>query len=641
MSVEWNSGKATSLQRRSFNLPEEKPRKVAPSVGVGGGRPVKIVRCRDIPKSHFCPQHATMSSPRSRTDRPARLSRWLVVAVTAAVVRSQNSTEPDEMGNLPKQTMISGWCTASQPQQDCGLHKWELSCPELLQAYYWDPSSACCSFSDTANGGCLLTVGGPGSNCTWRELDSETYFTASMLDDSDSTCPESSYQLKPSESGNVNGGGGDDDINGFSAHGTAAPQTAPAPAPAPSIASSNSYSITTKSGACWATDPTSECGLYEWPSSCSDVLEAYQWSGSCCSFVDTDDGRCTLTVDGPGSECTWSLNGNQYTMYIADSNQHSCPPTKYTVDPSETKWNGPTPAPRITSGSCWTVTPNDECGFMAWSDPCSELVNSFQWEGSCCSLSDTQDGGCLLSVDGPGSDCTWVAGNSEYTIFVAEQNEGTCPDSLYSVTDQTETSRTFGPTPEPVSSGWCGTSHPDDNCGVYTWDEYSCWSVLKRYEFSGSCCSLSSTDGGGCRLTVDGPGSTCSWSAIGRKSVYTVNVDESTEGICPASDYTSVPRKSPFTQCMYDSFGQCLSTCELYPSLRQSFKTCYQQDQTQALQCAAGAIAVCAPESGQAPKYICDIISTMYSVGAMKSELCLELKEKCTSGTGVSDAACS
>jgi hypothetical protein len=686
---------------------------------------------------------------------------------------SSSYSEQVITNDLPSQ-MISGTCIASEPQRDCGLHKWEtLSCAQVLTSYEFDLYSTCCSFQDDdasagTPAGCVLTVGGPGNMCTWREPGpSNRYFTVMIMDQSTSTCPPTQYEIPkrqaptkaptelaltapssvpssidtsyslsdfPSSVPSVptSSNSSPPATEGYvplapipspaaaapedrsraptsrkptsrhppetttstetrepsSRSPTQSPNT-PIPysatgegatdkdddeleipeAPIPSPAGPTSTTMRTarptlvrarfpsmsptepnleqqqmtqrSSGSCWATDPTLECGRLELPSlTCTDLLQAYEWSGTCCSFHDENDGRgCSLTVDGPKAHCTWRQKrdgGDEYTMYISERSTAVCPPSRYTipVGAQVDGWDGPTPAPERSTGSCWTTSPNEECGYYTWSDPCHEVAEAYQWEGTCCSLADTESGGCRLTVDGPGSQCTFVDATSEYTIFVSEESDGSCPESSYEVgfAADTDTTTTYqSPTPEPVTSGYCSTTYPDESCGMYGWSE-SCESLLSQYEFTGTCCSLKGTETGGCRLVVDGPGSTCTWKEKEKESYFSVEIDDTNDRACPESTVPALSNatpSSPFTECVAKAFADCLTTCRRHPTLRQSFKACTRFDPTEAVQCAAGAADVCSETEGKAPMFLCQQLSNMVASGALHAAPCLSLQGKC------------
>jgi hypothetical protein len=63
------------------------------------------------------------------------------------------------------------------------------------------------------------------------------------------------------------------------------------------------------------------------------------------------------------------------------------------------------------------------------------VIDSYEWSGTCCSLSDRADGGCSLSVNGPGSFCERrVKGVDNYFAHsIADENTGQCPLSQYIV----------------------------------------------------------------------------------------------------------------------------------------------------------------------------------------------------------------
>src|SRR3569623_473472 len=114
-----------------------------------------------------------------------RIQLWTIVFVLVRSCHAQN-----DMSAPTPEPMISGACMALEPQKDCGLHEWSMPCSKLLSSFEWDSSSTCCSFSDTHTG-CLLTVGGPGSSCSWKELDRKSYYNVYISDDTTSSCPAS------------------------------------------------------------------------------------------------------------------------------------------------------------------------------------------------------------------------------------------------------------------------------------------------------------------------------------------------------------------------------------------------------------------------------------------------------------------
>jgi hypothetical protein len=93
----------------------------------------------------------------------------------------------------PLPTALSGKCLVREPELGCGLRNFEESCQEVIDAYEW--SGSCCSLSDRSEGGCLLTVNGPGSCCTLKVKGEENYFTYAITDDNQGECPQSQYDV--------------------------------------------------------------------------------------------------------------------------------------------------------------------------------------------------------------------------------------------------------------------------------------------------------------------------------------------------------------------------------------------------------------------------------------------------------------
>jgi hypothetical protein len=166
------------------------------------------------------------------------------------------------------------------------------------------------------------------------------------------------------------------------------------------------------------------------------------------------------------------------------------------------------------------------------------------------------------------------------------------------------------------------------------------------YEWSGTCCSFATRDaddGGDCQLTVDGPGSTCTWKEKGKENYFNVVIEEGNDRYCPKSSLSAFSRRpgpSNFTTCVSGSFRSCLATCTILPTFRQSFKACSAQDSTQALRCAAGAVSVCSEVGGGAPVFLCQQLDDMFSSGALPTQDCHALQDKCAAH-GVTETACT
>jgi hypothetical protein len=94
-----------------------------------------------------------------------------------------------------------------------------------------------------------------------------------------------------------------------------------------------------------------------------------------------------------------------------------------------------TPLPTAISGICVVQEPDFYCGKRNFEQSCQDVIDTYQWFGNCCSLRDRSDGGCRLTVNGPGSRCTLkVKGEENYfTYSIAEENDGKCPRSQYDV----------------------------------------------------------------------------------------------------------------------------------------------------------------------------------------------------------------
>jgi hypothetical protein len=195
------------------------------------------------------------------------------------------------------------------------------------------------------------------------------------------------------------------------------------------------------SGICVTDEPDEGCGMYAFDSPCSEVAQQHLWSGTCCSLLSTEAGGCILVIDGPESTCTWTdaEGRNSFTVEISESNDNECPPTEYAVVPN-TFMDPATASPTMIDGmaSCIADEPDDvSCGIYAFDIPCSDVAEEFVWSGTCCSLSSTENGGCTLTIDGPGSTCmwTWSEGYSSFTYeaIISESNENECPPTEYQV----------------------------------------------------------------------------------------------------------------------------------------------------------------------------------------------------------------
>lgn len=210
-------------------------------------------------------------------------------------------------------TPISYYCTTDAPDEECGYLYFDAPCEEIVESYQW-LSGNCCSLSDVDYGQrCLLTVDGPGSYCDFKEKDRESYLQYHISLNNSNTCPPSKY--------------------GIPYQGVRALASAPDPATADSESSMAEAKSAPVSGICITETPDESCGLYYYNIPCSKVISQYRWTGTCCSFIDTDDGGCSLITDGPGSECTWTNRntGSSFTVVISTDNQKSCPQSDYQV----------------------------------------------------------------------------------------------------------------------------------------------------------------------------------------------------------------------------------------------------------------------------------------------------------------------
>lgn len=100
--------------------------------------------------------------------------------------------------------------------------------------------------------------------------------------------------------------------------------------------------------------------------------------------------------------------------------------------------------------------PVEGCGIETWHNtPCSDIIKDYYqcnalWAYSCCSLSDSGENGCQLTVDGPNSQCCFYRKfNGDPTYYTSSgTTTGTCPPSQYVL------SGTHPPTtsPAPIAS---------------------------------------------------------------------------------------------------------------------------------------------------------------------------------------------
>lgn len=183
----------------------------------------------------------------------------------------------------------------------------------------------------------------------------------------------------------------------------------------------------------------------------------------------------------------------------------------------------------------------DTCVVPIANTTCREFADSYNFDGSCCSLSETTDGGCQITV-ADGGDCFWLPKEaacdkeaSGCNIIYNSDSSDVCPESLFDVLQE------FVEDPEDedpdnnFDSRFCG----DNSCIVSV--PMPCEQMTQEYDFAGTCCSMKSLeDYGECEITVADKGQ-CSWTPKTGfcKEAYSCDIQFTTDSVdaCPNSSY--------------------------------------------------------------------------------------------------------
>lgn len=294
----------------------------------------------------------------------------------------------------------------------------------------------------------------------------------------------------------------------------------------------------------------------------------------------------------------------------------------------------PSQEPMISS-YCEENKPSLACGIVDFSMPCSQVVNAYTWlDGTCCSLQD-RDGGnsCRLRVDGRLAFCSYKLKdtNSYIQHHMSDINTGTCPPSKYTIPFQTHS--TPAPSPgTPSVSGNCTTDTADKNCGINVFAK-PCWKVKKLSIWSGTCCSLSDTKSGGCKLTVDGPGSECTWANDSEENSFTVKITSDNHSKCPKSKYDLLGETnlSQYQICWASVFRDCAvaAGCTNSNHFPNMFQRCQAMDAGKAAVCVNQATKECNHVLGRPIPTVCNALPALKAGGNLKPRFCNILKGKC------------
>lgn len=294
----------------------------------------------------------------------------------------------------------------------------------------------------------------------------------------------------------------------------------------------------------------------------------------------------------------------------------------------------PSQEPMISSW-CEDDKPNSGCGIVDFSMPCSQVVKAYTWlDGTCCSLQDRDAGkSCRLRVDGRLAFCSYKVKDaaSYYQHHMTDKNKGTCPASKYKIPFQTKSTPAPSPVP-PAVSGICITDTPDKDCGISKFAE-PCSKVVAQNLWSGTCCSLSDTRNGGCKLTVDGPGSECTVSDLKGQSSFTTQISTENDSKCPASQYDVLagPVLSQYKICWASVFTDCAvaAGCTEYSDVTKTLQTCQGKDAGKTAVCVNKATNECNDSVGRPVPAVCDALPGLKATGNLKPRVCKILKKKC------------
>lgn len=172
----------------------------------------------------------------------------------------------------------------------------------------------------------------------------------------------------------------------------------------------------------------------------------------------------------------------------------------------------------------------------------------------------------------------------------------------------------------------CRTAVPDEDCGISEFDA-PCSQVAKTYSFGGTCCSLKDAGGNRCVLTVDGPGSTCTFSEKTFDQEYQkFEILSTSRGTCPASKYQVVPKvESQLQLCMDASFDNCIMTC------LGGMEDCYKSQPARSLKCVKQAYAECGGVAGDPTDFECSTLQSLRAAKKVMRATCLKYTEQCSS----------
>lgn len=173
----------------------------------------------------------------------------------------------------------------------------------------------------------------------------------------------------------------------------------------------------------------------------------------------------------------------------------------------------------------------------------------------------------------------------------------------------------------------CKTAVPDEDCGTSEF-RAPCSQVAKTYDFDGTCCSLRGVAGGTkCELTVNGPGSSCTFSSKIDQEYKRFDVLATNRGTCPSSKYQVVPKiQSQLQVCMEGSFDDCSMTC------LDGMEGCWTSQPARSLKCVKQAYAECGDGvAGSPTEFACSTLQALRAAKTVPRATCAKYSAKCSS----------
>jgi hypothetical protein len=171
----------------------------------------------------------------------------------------------------------------------------------------------------------------------------------------------------------------------------------------------------------------------------------------------------------------------------------------------------------------------------------------------------------------------------------------------------------------------CKTAVPDEECGI---SEFSapCSQVVKTYDFGGTCCSLRDVGGNKCVLTVNGPGSSCTFSRKSDQEYQRLDILATNRETCPPSKYQVVPKiQSQLQVCMEGSFDDCSMTC------LGGMEECWNAQPGRSLKCVKQTYVECEGVAGSPTEFACSTLETLRAARKVPKASCLKYTAKCSS----------